>query len=206
MMMHTERLADVLAQVDDGRIQVPEFQRELVLTDDWVIGLLASVSLGYPVGALTFLEAGEPTTRFATAPLAGTASRTRDAERLLVDGRRRLTALHLALCRDGQVPTVDRGARRYLLDLNRARHPGVDRDQALLSVPATGDLSVPDGAVALHTVLAAAASSTTWPEAVAAFDRYELPTIVLARDTTRWTVRVHGGTDGRALSDRYRTG
>ena len=54
----TEPLARLLEEAHDGRIQVPEFQRELILTDEWMKSLLASVSLGYPIGAVTLLEAG----------------------------------------------------------------------------------------------------------------------------------------------------
>ena len=39
---------------------------------------------------------------------------------------------------------------------------------------------------------------------LAAFDDYLIPTIVLGKETTRWSVRVHGGPDGPALSDRFR--
>ena len=39
---------------------------------------------------------------------------------------------------------------------------------------------------------------------LAAFDGYLVPTIVLGTETTRWSVRVHGGPEGRRLSDRFR--
>jgi hypothetical protein len=41
-------------------------------------------------------------------------------------------------------------------------------------------------------------------EILAAFDEYRVPTIVLSKETTRWSVRVHGGPEGRSLSDRFR--
>ena len=59
-----EPLARLLEEAHDGRIQVPEFQRELILTDEWMKSLLASVSLGYPIGAVTLLEAGSREMRF----------------------------------------------------------------------------------------------------------------------------------------------
>ena len=60
----TEPLARLLEEAREGRIQVPEFQRELILTDEWMKSLLASVSLGYPIGAVTLAEiTGAPATR-----------------------------------------------------------------------------------------------------------------------------------------------
>ena len=61
----TEPLARLLEEAREGRIQVPEFQRELILTDEWMKSLLASVSLGYPIGAVTLLRQG-PEMRFET--------------------------------------------------------------------------------------------------------------------------------------------
>jgi hypothetical protein len=59
-----ETLKRLLEEAHDGRIQVPEFQRELILKHEWMKGLLASVSLGYPIGAGTLLEAGIREMRF----------------------------------------------------------------------------------------------------------------------------------------------
>lgn len=45
-------LEKMLEQVDDGTIQLPEFQRDYVWDEDAVVSLLASIAKGYPVGAL----------------------------------------------------------------------------------------------------------------------------------------------------------
>jgi uncharacterized protein with ParB-like and HNH nuclease domain len=45
-----EFLHDLLRQVSDGRSQLPEFQRGWVWPDRNISSLLASISLGYPVG------------------------------------------------------------------------------------------------------------------------------------------------------------
>jgi len=65
-----EPLARLLEEAHDGRIQVPEFQRELILTDEWMTSLLASASLGYPIGAVMLLEAGTTEMCFKTSPVA----------------------------------------------------------------------------------------------------------------------------------------
>jgi len=43
-------LADLMRSVASGKIQLPDFQREWKWDDDRIAGLLASVSLGHPVG------------------------------------------------------------------------------------------------------------------------------------------------------------
>ena len=51
-------LKDLLDDVDSGKIQLPDFQRGWVWGDDRIRGLLASISRGFPVGAIMTLEAG----------------------------------------------------------------------------------------------------------------------------------------------------
>ena len=51
-------LKELLENVDSGKIQLPDFQRGWVWDDDRIRGLLASVSRGFPVGAIMTLEAG----------------------------------------------------------------------------------------------------------------------------------------------------
>lgn len=51
-------LKDVLADIHNGIIQLPDFQREWVWDDRHILELIASVSLSFPIGAVMFLEAG----------------------------------------------------------------------------------------------------------------------------------------------------
>jgi hypothetical protein len=227
-----ETLKRLLEEAHDGRIQVPEFQRELILTDDWMKSLLASVSLGYPIGAVTLLEAGSRAMRFETTPIADPPLSSRDPERLLIDGRRRITGLYQALASGRPVQvrdSADETAQRwYYIDIAAALDPAVDRDEAIISVPD------PSGAESewerslfpLRLVFDADAERRRWRDGfaghggaeaardrlmgrfetkiLAAFDGYLVPTIVLGTETTRWSVRVHGGPEGRRLSDRFR--
>jgi len=220
-----EPLARLLEEAHDGRIQVPEFQRELILTDGWTRSLLASVSLGYPVGAVTLLQAGATDMRFETSTIADSPS-PREAERLLIDGRRRITGLYQALASGRPVQTHDGGdkpvQRWYAIDIAAALDPAVDRDETIIAVP---ELSSPESEweqslFPLRLVFGAEAERGRWMEGfaghsaersarfeseiLAAFDGYQVPTIVLGPETTRWSARVHGGPEGRSLSDRFR--
>ncbi len=111
-----EPLERLLGEAHDGRIQVPEFQRELILKDEWMRSLLASVSLGYPIGAVTLLEAGSREMRFETTPIADPPLSSRKPERLLIDGRRRITGLYQALASGRAVQirdSADEPAQRW---------------------------------------------------------------------------------------------
>ena len=60
-----------LGEAADGSTQLPDFQRGWVWDDDHVRSLLASISLGYPIGAVMMLRAGGETVRYrlqATPP------------------------------------------------------------------------------------------------------------------------------------------
>jgi len=221
-----EPLTRLLDEAHDGRIQVPEFQRELILTDEWMKSLLASVSLGYPIGAVMLLEAGNPEIRFQSSPVACPPSATGQPERLLIDGRRRITGLYQAL--SSGHPVQIRGDRDeptqrwYSIDVAAALDPAVDRDEAIISVsePSGEQSEWEQSLFPLRLVFGSGAERGRWlkgfashstersgrleSEILAAFDGYQVPTIALGKETTRWSVRVHGGREGRSLSDRFR--
>jgi hypothetical protein len=221
-----EPLARLLEEAHDGRIQVPEFQRELILTDEWMKSLLASVSLGYSIGAVMLLEAGAPEMRFETTPIADPPLSAREPERLLIDGRRRITGLYQALASGRPVQirdSADETAQRwYYVDIAAALDPAVDRDEAIISIPdpSGAESEWEQSLFPLRLVFGADAERGGWlttlashsegrsdrfeAEILAAFDGYVVPTIVLGKETTRWSVRVHGGPEGRRLSDLFR--
>ena len=66
-----ESLDGLLSEAADGSTQLPDFQRGWVWDDDHVRSLLASISLGYPIGAVMMLRAGGETVRFKQRPLEG---------------------------------------------------------------------------------------------------------------------------------------
>ena len=86
-------LEKLLEQVSSGALQLPEFQRDYVWTDEAVISLLCSIARGYPVGALLLLERGGEVdfkprliegVKLANAP---------QPDELLLDGQQRMTSL-----------------------------------------------------------------------------------------------------------------
>lgn len=94
------KLSTILDQIDAGSMLLPEFQRGYVWNRDQVRGLMRSLYLGYPVGALLVWETE------GTQPVRGGAS-TPGQKQLLLDGQQRVTTLY-GLIR-GQAPSFFEG-------------------------------------------------------------------------------------------------
>lgn len=134
-----EFLRELLKQVRDGRTQLPDFQRGWVWPHPGIASLLASISLGYPVGAVMMLRTGGDI-RFQERPVEGAAPEpgTR-AERLILDGQQRLTSLFQALMLGQPVETQDVRKKRvsgwFYVDIRRALDPDTDREEAIRFIP-----------------------------------------------------------------------
>ena len=90
---HPVSLKSLLDDAGSGKIQLPDFQRGWVWDDDRIRGLLASISRGFPVGAIMALEAGG-NIRLKSRMIEGAAEpQQNNAEAFLLDGQQRLTLL-----------------------------------------------------------------------------------------------------------------
>ncbi|WP_420594903.1 GmrSD restriction endonuclease domain-containing protein [Deinococcus sp.] len=133
-------LQDMMRAVAEGKVQLPDFQRGWVWTDDHIRSLLASVSLSYPIGAVMMLGTGNPDVRFKLRPLEGaTPPANQVPDLLLLDGQQRLTSLFQALSSGKVVETRDsrdKAVKRwYYIDMRKAIDPEADREEAFISVP-----------------------------------------------------------------------
>ncbi len=132
-------LKKLLDEVEDQKIQLPDFQRGWVWDDDRIKGLLASISRGFPVGAImTLLSGGE--INFRTRTIEGVEENgTNSAEAFLLDGQQRLTSLYQALRHPGPVDTHDARGKKikrwYYIDMQKAMDTFVDMEEAIISVP-----------------------------------------------------------------------
>ena len=89
-------LKDIMRDVDNGNLQLPDFQRDYVWGDEDVRSLIASIAKGYPVGALlTLVTGGE--VNFKPRLLAGVQEKNVEPEELLLDGQQRITSLYQAM-------------------------------------------------------------------------------------------------------------
>lgn len=134
-------LSQLLNDIGDGVIQLPDFQRGWVWNDDHIRSLLASISLSHPIGAVMLLEAGNSSVRFKPRLIEGVRLQPPPKPaKLILDGQQRLTSLWLALLSEDPVPTETEKnedvQRFYYLDMARCLDPEVDRVDAVVSVPA----------------------------------------------------------------------
>jgi hypothetical protein len=83
------KLGSILDQIDSGAVLLPEFQRGYVWNRDQVRGLMRSLYLGYPVGALLIWET-EP----SAADIRGAIDGVAGVKQLLLDGQQRITTLY----------------------------------------------------------------------------------------------------------------
>jgi hypothetical protein len=131
-------LKDVLDAIASGEMQLPDFQRGWVCDDMHIKSLIASLSLSYPIGAVMFLEAGG--VPFKPRLFEGVSLQPAPRPKTLVlDGQQRLTSMYLALRSGLPVRTrTEKGAeilRVYFLDMAKCLDPVEDREEAVISVP-----------------------------------------------------------------------
>lgn len=132
-------LGDLLRQIEEETIQLPDFQRGWVWDDSRIRALIASVSQGYPVGALMSMETGGNGVRFMPRTFQGVTSTNKHPDFLMLDGQQRMTSLYLSLKNKGAVPTCDERKKElkrfYYLDMNKCLNDEEDRYDAVISVP-----------------------------------------------------------------------
>lgn len=134
-----EDLKDILRKAHEGRLQLPDFQRDYVWGDEDVRSLIASIAKGFPVGALLTLESGGEV-RFKPRLLAGVPQVEVAPAELLLDGQQRITSLYQVAYSQAPVKTkTPRGTeieRYYYLDIKLALSDSASIDDAIVGVPA----------------------------------------------------------------------
>ena len=133
-------LSELLRGVANGKIQLPDFQRDWTWDDDRITGILASLSQGYPMGAIMCLEYGNENIRFKYRPIEGVQIAGVVPETLILDGQQRLTSMYSAACSKYPVKTKNEKGRNleryYYFDINQCLDEEADRLDAIKSVPA----------------------------------------------------------------------
>ncbi|MDA1191198.1 MAG: DUF262 domain-containing protein [Candidatus Poribacteria bacterium] len=129
----------MLIDVECGKIQLPDFQRDWVWDDLHIRSLIASISLSYPIGAVMLLQTGGDA-KFRARPIKGVQLQSDfEPEKLILDGQQRLTSLYLALKSGKPVKTrSEKGEvieRIYYLDMAKCLDPNEDRFDAVVSAP-----------------------------------------------------------------------
>lgn len=132
-------LSELMHDVASGKEQLPEFQRSWTWDDDRIRGIIASLSLGYPMGAIMRLEYGNEEVKFKYRPIEGVKNATETPDYLVLDGQQRLTSMYRTTCSKDPVETkTDKGKeikRFYYLDIKKCLDDNEDRYDAILAVP-----------------------------------------------------------------------
>lgn len=137
-------LQSLLTACESGNIQLPDFQRSWVWEEERIMSLIASVSRGFPMGALMTLKSKIDTgIMFACRSIEGapvSASRMRP-EQLLLDGQQRMTSLYQSCLRKQVVSTITAKKRLvdrwFYIDIQKALAADADREAAIFAVPAS---------------------------------------------------------------------
>jgi hypothetical protein len=134
-------LFELLKKCDNGELQLPDFQRSWVWDEDRIKSLIASISRAFPVGALMTLETGGDV-NFKPRLIEGAPEKAKTVEptQLLLDGQQRMTSLYQVTLRGQVVKTITpkkRDVERWFyIDIEKALDPLIDREDAILSIPA----------------------------------------------------------------------
>lgn len=131
-------LKDLMRNCHEGKLQLPDFQRGWVWDQDRIIDLLASISEGFPVGALMTLNAsGE--VAFAVRPVEGAPKPEKELEAYLLDGQQRMTSLYQST--SSRNPVLTQTAKKqptklhFYFSIRDALNPDVVRRDAIRAVP-----------------------------------------------------------------------
>lgn len=132
-------LQELLREIGNGKIQLPDFQRDWVWNDDRIRSLIASVSREFPIGSVLTLKAEDTDVRFETRLIEGVnpADVRKEPDTLILDGQQRLTALFQVLVLGNVVfRKTARGRqirRYYYFDMEACLRNETDREDAVIS-------------------------------------------------------------------------
>lgn len=129
----------LMREVRDGKEQLPEFQRDWTWDDGRIRGILASLSQGYPMGAIMRLKYGNENVKFKHRTFEGVIVHDITPEYLVLDGQQRLTSMYRATMSKSPVVTkTDKGKRIqrfYYFDMKMCLDESQDRYDAVVAVP-----------------------------------------------------------------------
>lgn len=129
----------LMREVHDGKEQLPEFQRSWTWDDGRIRGILASLSQGYPMGAIMRLKYGNENVKFKHQTFEGVNAPGVTPEFLVLDGQQRLTSMYCTtMARDAVDTKNDKGKRIkrfYYLDMKLCLDESQERYDAVVAVP-----------------------------------------------------------------------
>lgn len=133
-----EKISALLQDCHTGKLQLPDFQRGWVWDIDRIVSLIASISKGYPIGALMSLESGGVVAFHPRSIEGSPTNGSISPQKLILDGQQRITSLYQATMRKSVVDTsTPRGKpirRWFYFDMRRSIDPDTAREDAIVSL------------------------------------------------------------------------
>ena len=133
-----EALIDLLKDIKNGRMQLPDFQRGWIWDNKNIISLIASIALSYPIGTIMLLQTGNDNVKFKIRPIEGIENPINEAERLILDGQQRLTSLYQAIFSEQSVKTRNSKdkeiSRFFYFDIKKSLNNVYDLEESIISV------------------------------------------------------------------------
>jgi hypothetical protein len=96
-IMPSELLKNLMEQAHEGRLVLPDFQRDFVWKPQDVTKLLASLLNGYPIGGFLFMENPSLYGQRSLDGVPAKSNQSPSDTRLVLDGQQRLTSCYRAL-------------------------------------------------------------------------------------------------------------
>lgn len=133
-------LEELLKKIKDGAIQLPDFQRDWIWSDDQIKSLIESVIRGFPINSILLLECGMNNLKFSCRPIEGAETTGALPQHLILDGQQRLTSLFGALFSDKPFK-ISKGKKEFFYYVNMAKavksiKNSSDVEDMIISVPA----------------------------------------------------------------------
>lgn len=139
MRCNEKNLQQLMNDIENGKIQLPDFQRDWVWDDYRIKALIASIISNFPIGAAMFLEYGNPEIMFKYREIANAPVTKTIPSELVLDGQQRLTSIYNAMYQKGPVKTItDKKksiTRFYYLDIAFLSNPDNDTIDGIISIP-----------------------------------------------------------------------
>lgn len=99
--MQPYRVADLTRKISEGKLSLPEFQRDFDWTDEQVASLIATVIKRWPAGSLLLME-GRDELFFRQRAFEDAPELADKIELIVLDGQQRLTGLYQAIYDTGR--------------------------------------------------------------------------------------------------------
>jgi len=132
-----DSLQSLLEDIDSGRLQLPNFQRNWRWPDDHIVSLLESLAEGHPIGAPMLMQTGG-NVEFEHRPFDGAEHASAEPTHLALDGQQRLTSAYQACYSERPVRIrSDKKTkyRLYFFDMAKATSADYGIEDAIISLP-----------------------------------------------------------------------